>query len=174
MFQVKITGWIFHGVWVVRDELLREIVYKSAIFIYYDIQKTFYCWINICSKISKRAFVPLAVFMFKNNPKKPPFLWATDEETPLSFSRGPNATVLYILYFNAYFIKFGLKFQFEILFNLNKNNVTHIWMNGSILVTQIWVTCDERVKSFKYFILILHILRVIDQLKNILQYVSKM
>ena len=83
MFQVKITGWIFHGVWVVRVELLREIVYKSAIFIYFGIQKTFYCWMNICSKIRKRSFVFLAVFMFKKNPKKPPFLWATDEETPL-------------------------------------------------------------------------------------------
>ena len=73
MFQVKITGWIFHGVWVFRGELLREIVYKSAIFIYFDIQKTFYCWINICSKIRKRSFVSLAVF-----------LWVTNEETPLS------------------------------------------------------------------------------------------
>ena len=69
LFQVKITGWIFHGVWVVRGELLREIVYKSAIFIYFDIQKTFYCWINICSKTRKRSFVSLAVFMFKKNPK---------------------------------------------------------------------------------------------------------
>ena len=84
MFQVKITGWIFHGVYVVRGELLRDIVYKSAIFIYFDIQKTFYCWINICSKIRKRSFVSLTVFMFKKNPKKPPFLWATVEETPLS------------------------------------------------------------------------------------------
>ena len=83
MFQVKITGWIFHGVWVVRGEQLREIIYKSAIFIYFDIQKTFYCCINICSKIRKRSLVSLAVFMFKKNPKKPPFLWATDEETPL-------------------------------------------------------------------------------------------
>ena len=30
--------------------------------------------------------------MFKKNPKKPPFLWATDEETPLKFK---NKFVVY-------------------------------------------------------------------------------
>ena len=31
--------------------------------------------------------------MFKKNPKKPPFLWATDEETPLT--RESNLRPLY-------------------------------------------------------------------------------
>jgi len=50
----------------------------------------------------------------------------------IEFLAGPKKFLfcIFYLYFSTYSIKFLLKFQFKILFNLNKKNVSHIWVTG--------------------------------------------